>query len=431
MNAEFAASLIRKEFSGTCVRGGSEPDQATLSALSRARRWARKSMSRALFLPLESEVRKGYQRFLNCHRLRRKDPGKLQWGRELVDLRKSKISQALYYANLQTCGSPWACPLCASKITERRREELQAAVDAWLALGNEVALLSLTNSHHAGELLRDLMDGQARAWRMFGKDHRVRDMLSAAGVVGYVRAWEVTHGRLAYGHGWHPHFHVLLFIDLASARARFRMDPEDQFAKDFFAKLLQGPLGRPWQEACERAGLGAPSAERGVRVDWDQGGGSAVYVAKMGLEEPQARRWTFADEVTRGQTKKAADGKGETPFELLDSILEDPEDRQAGRLFIEYADATKGRSQVHWSRELRKRLDLGESQSDEEVASEVREDDPLWAHLSLDQWRLVVRAGAEWQVLRTGETEGLDGVLALLQRLEVNHVEGTGSGSEG
>lgn len=414
-NAESHATLDSQGvFLGACT-GEKDADQASLTAPSRARRWARKAQANAL----ERKEGKRFERQLNCHRLRRKAAaGKLDRGR--VDLRRSQLSQALYYANLQTCGSPWACPLCAAKITERRREELQEAVDYWLELGNTVALLSLTNSHHAGERLVDLMNAQAKALAWFLKHREVRRLLKACGVVGHVRSWEVTHGRFAFGHGWHPHFHLLLLIDLELARKGFGLEDGGVFSWDFFAKALKGPLYGLWLRACERAGLGKPSYERGLDVVADRGGGSGVYLAKMGLEE-EARRWTFADEVTRGQTKKASSGKGETPFELLDSMLEDPEDSQGGWLFIEYAGATKGRAQVAWSRGLRKRLELAEVKSDAEIAEEVREDDPIWAHLTLAQWRSVVKSGAEWQLLRTGETEGLDGVLRLLNRLQVDH----------
>jgi hypothetical protein len=224
---------------------------------------------------------------------------------------------------------------------------------------------------------------------------------------------------LAFGHGFHPHYHILLFIDVAAARTRYGCE---SFSTDFFAKLLQGPLSGLWLKACDRAGLGAPSAERGCKVEPDRGGGSAKYPAKMGLEgvrqDEDKPRWMFADEITRGQTKKAAKGKGETPFQFLDAVLETGDD-EAAQLWIEYRVATKGRSQVHFSRGLRDLIGLEPALSDEELAAEVREEDPIWAYLSVRQWRRVLDARAQWELLRVGEVGGLDAVLALLARLEV------------
>jgi hypothetical protein len=361
-----------------------------------------------------------FQRHLNCHRLLAKF--KDGTDRSEVPIRRSAISNALYYAGLQTCGSPWACPHCSAKITERRCLEITEIVDRWLALGNTVVMVTLTNSHHAGHLLKGLMDGQAKALAWLQKHRDCREVYDRACVVGHLRSWEVTNGRLAFKNGWHPHFHILLFIDVAAACERYGCDG---FSENFFAELLQGPLFGLWLKACDRAGLGAPSAERGCKVEPDRGGGSASYPAKMGLEgqrqEEDKPRWMFADELTRGQTKKAAKGKGETPFQLLDSVLETGDD-EAARLWIEYRVATKGRSQVHFSRGLRDLLGLEPALSDEEVAAEVREDDSIWSYLTVAQWRRVLRARAQFELLRVGEVGGLDAVLTFLARLGRAHV---------
>ena len=34
-----------------------------------------------------------------------------------------------HYSGLQSCGSVWACPVCASKISERRRLEVSKGID--------------------------------------------------------------------------------------------------------------------------------------------------------------------------------------------------------------------------------------------------------------------------------------------------------------
>lgn len=399
-------------------------DLASQTAEARCLRWARDAQAKALEEPHVNRFR----RHLGCHRRRQRLP-KIRDLKKAdrrnapgVQVRRSKLSDALYYAGLQTCGSPWICPHCAAKITERRREEIQQAVDLWLAAGNTVALGSLTNSHHAGESLKSLMDRQAKALAFFFKDRRVRKALKKAHVIGHIRAWEVTHGRFAFNHGWHPHFHILFFFDVAAASKAEDAGCRVTFAQTYFADLLRGPLALPWLDACQKAGLGAPSAERGVRVDPDRGGGSAKYPAKMGLEEQ--KRWHFSDELARGQTKKAADGKGETPFQLLDEALRDPANPQSGELWLEYATAVRGRAQVYFSRGLRQALGLGEAKSDAEVAAEVREDDPVWALLTPAQWRLILRNKAEFELLRTGETQGLDGVLRLLERL--THVSRAG-----
>lgn len=55
------------------------------------------------------------------------------------------------YGNLTTCGSVWHCPICAAKITEGLRQELQGAINAWAASGGTVYLMSLTFPHQINQ----------------------------------------------------------------------------------------------------------------------------------------------------------------------------------------------------------------------------------------------------------------------------------------
>ena len=64
-----------------------------------------------------------------------------------VEVWKSKSHGTASYGGLQTCGSVWTCPICAAKIAERRRLEIQAAMAQHRAQGGEVHLLTLTTPH--------------------------------------------------------------------------------------------------------------------------------------------------------------------------------------------------------------------------------------------------------------------------------------------
>jgi hypothetical protein len=67
-------------------------------------------------------------------------------------------------------------------------------------------------------------------------------------------------------------------------------------------------------------------------------------------------------------------------------------------------------------------LALAPALSDEEVAAEVREEDPIWSFLTFLQWQRVLRARAQFELLRVGEVGGLDAVLTLLTRIGGAHV---------
>jgi len=115
-----------------------------------------------------------------------------------------------------------------------------------------------------------------------------------------------------------------------------------------------------------------PSFAHGLKLD--DGSKASAYVSKWGLE----------DEMTKGHTKKAA--KGETPFDFLRAVLADSSDKEAGRLFVEFAEAFKGKRQLTWSPDLKRRFGIGEV-SDEELAAKQDDLARLLGSLSVIQWR--------------------------------------------
>ena len=102
--------------------------------------------------------------------------------------------------------------------------------------------------------------------------------------------------------------------------------------------------------------------------------------------------------MTKGHTKK--ESKGETPFDFLRSILADATDKQAGVLFVEFAEAFKGKRQLTWSPGLKKRFAIGEL-SDEELAAKQDDLALLLGTLTVDQWRDVLRAAGSGLLLQS------------------------------
>jgi hypothetical protein len=291
------------------------------------------------------------------------------------------------FAGLQTCGSVWACPICAAKIAERRRVELIAAMATHKAAGGSVNLLTLTAPHQRTDNLRELLERQARALKYLFKDRSVKKVFGEMGLVGQIRALEVTHGRLRdFNNGWHPHYHILLFGDLGVDLTRFRGMQLEEW---------RGRLYERWSSCCVRAGLGAPTFEHGLRLD--EGSKASRYVSKWGLE----------DEMTKGHTKKAMNG--ETPFDFLRAYLDDPKDKQAAALFKEFADAFKGKRQLHWSAGLKKRYGIGKM-SDEELALKIDDHASILGIITLDQWRDVLAMEGRGLVLILAANGGWDAV---------------------
>jgi hypothetical protein len=315
---------------------------------------------------------------------------KVRVGLHGVEVRRSEVSGRAFFAGLQTCGSVWVDPVCSSKISERRRLELQAAIDAHVAQGGAVALLNLTCPHNLGDSLESLLARQAKALHSLFRNRPGRELLKALGVVGHVRAWEITHGWLRdTDNGWHPHFHILLFL---------------QFPHATGLGVFRDAAAILWAKACDRAGLGLPSDRHGVTLD--DGDKAGAYVAKMGLEEPAqglegaraSKGWTAGHELTKGHSKRAKNADGGTPFDMLRAQLLGSDPR-ARALFREFAFSTKGRSQLQWSRGLRDLLGLGAAPSDEAVAASTDDQSVLLATLTRDQWAAVLRLDARGELL--------------------------------
>ncbi|SOZ97318.1 protein rep [Cupriavidus taiwanensis] len=324
-------------------------------------------------------------RTAKCLRLRNKG--------QQIQVVKSREHKSATYKGLQTCSSVWACPVCAAKVSERRRVELLAAITQHQAQGGAVLLLTLTTPHYLGDDLGQVLAGQAKALSYFNGDRASCELFDEIKCIGKVRALEVTHGRKrAVNNGWHPHYHVLLFVasglDLVGLRLR---------------------LHDRWFSACARAGVKPPSLEHGVRLD--DGSKAAAYASKWGLES----------EMTKGHTKKALDG--ETPFDLLRGYLAET-DKQAGALFVEFATVFKGKRQLFWSKGLKARFGIGEV-SDEELAAQEDDKGVVLGLLTVEQWRAVLRHEARAIVLELAERGGWEAVEAYLESISRRDQAGT------
>jgi hypothetical protein len=248
--------------------------------------------------------------------------------------------------------------------------------------GGQCLLLTLTFSHSFGDDIAKMLKAQASAWDVLNKNRSGRALWESLQTVGTVRALETTHGA----NGWHPHFHVLIFcasgVDRDQARQRFY---------DL------------WSAACVKFGLGAPSSSHGVRLDG--GEHASAYVTK-GL-------WGLDHEMTKGHIKKAS--KGRSPFDLLRSYLYD-DDKQAGALFREYAQAFHGKRQLQYSNGLKKLYQV-EDLTDEELAALQDEPADLLGSIELEQWRLILAADLRGELLELAR-HGWEPVARLLSSLE-------------
>lgn len=304
---------------------------------------------------------------------------------EGVRVYRRQKGSSTYYRGLMVCGSVWACPVCAAKISERRRMELSGAVDLWRNTRGTVLMLTLTVPHTFGSKSFELLDNLLGAYRSFtsGK-YRLSNLVP--GYAGAVRALEVTHGQ----NGWHPHLHVIVFTE-----------NQEVPLTDIEARLRDR-----WARVVMRHKLGQINVH-GLRLD--DGSKAARYASK----------WGMAEELTKAHVKEGRQG-GRTPWALIKDYMQG--DTQAGALFREFVQVFKGRSQLQWSRGLRQVLGMGEEKTDEEVALEtVEADDLLMARIDQADWRTIRRYHLRGQVLELLREAEWSAVQLLLDEYRERH----------
>ena len=325
---------------------------------------------------------KGLQR---CHCTRHK-------GGAGVSIWKGK--NGAWFTGLMQCGSVWVCPICAGKVAEGRAEELQRGIDYALGTGHGCMMVTLTFSHGRGDVLADTLSGFSNALRALKSGRAYQALMREFGIVGEVRALEVTHGN---ANGWHPHTHAITF-----ARRKLSAGERCRFECRLFVL---------WRAACAKAGIGAPEFGPGVHIRPAKD--AADYVAK----------WGFATEVTRSHIKTAKGG-GRTPWQLLADS--DAGDQRAAWLFREFAQCFKGKRQLYYSPGLRQKLGLKNEMTDQELLDIEPEEKTHVCNLENDEWFLVMRFRMRGALLEAAAAS-LDAVRVLLDGLRARALAEIGS----
>lgn len=326
-------------------------------------------------------------------------------GKDGVEIRKVRGARAAYFGNVMRCNLPWVCAVCASRISEDRRQELSAALRANPQLFP--VLNTNTVVHHLAERLRVVLDRLARVGDAFSSGRAMQAIKEKHEIVGQVYTLEVTVGP----NGWHPHRHNLL---LCNWGAELVMMPEAERVRYLDERIgyLELDLWTHYKHVAERVGFEASPEAFDVR-----GGNDAVanYLAKFGrfpkVERPASMKWRVEDELTKAIVKKGR-GENRSPWQLLADCAEG--DELSGELFKEYAVAMKGSKVMHYSRGTRALLGMGAEKS---IAELVTEDDKRSDNLALllpEQWRVVLKNGARAKVI---EVAAAGDVAALLNYL--------------
>lgn len=264
-----------------------------------------------------------------CHHVRRA---------KAVGVHREARSGSAFYGGLATCGSVWACPVCAAKVQQKRRAELVQLIDyaysnvlcapvlysalSYTAIGpryvqpehwcvmprpgspsyskvkqwaigprrpNCPTMITFTFPHGRFDSLVWLRDCMSDAFARLRSGSVWEAIKERVGYEGLVRSTELTYGQ----HGWHLHTHEIWLLGLLSEQQRV------EFLRD---------LRLAWLAACMSAGLIGPSTKAG-RKAWqlyaDYSTSSEERQAYLMSDSRRAKKLAAALEaVTKSDGKK-------------------------------------------------------------------------------------------------------------------------------
>lgn len=279
------------------------------------------------------------------------------------------------YRGVTVCGSGWVCPMCASRITEGRRRELERAIGTHRERGGAVLLATQTFSHGRRDELAAAWDALGRARQRFARSATVKKFRESVGFVGRIAAREVTYGA----NGWHPHAHELVLVAGGITAER--------------VAELERQLAEEWRACCAAVGLDA-SLEHGFKLSLTA---AATYIAKWGLDSELSKWQLKRGRVAEGDEPGELALWGHTPFDLLRIYARTMPSHprlnlspaHAGHLFAEYVEAVVGTAQLHWTRGLKAALGVTEL-TDDELAERDEADDVLLGTLDAHEWFVIV-----------------------------------------
>lgn len=315
------------------------------------------------------------------------------------------------YANLQTCGSSWVCPVCAPKVRQSRAEEILTVVRGHLDAGGAIATFMLTVPHHRGQTLTEVWDalGTVRSKTFSGSPWRT-DRKNAA-ITGYIRSAEVTFGA----NGWHPHEHYILLLDRP------------------LGPRAQDRLQRRLMERIENAllpldGFGAPNRAL-MRIEPVRDAeGIAEYLTKWGADSKgntnvadvlDSDTLGLALEHSRADLKQGPSG-GFNPWEIANFAAAGH--AQARRLWREFERASHGRRSVQMSQGLKK-LHGVESATDQDLAdAKDHTIDTRYLEIEPIQWEAVCSERGGAAHVRMAMEIGTDAARAYLAHALARHV---------
>lgn len=347
------------------VRSTTLGNDANISAAckNRVRKYRALGYARHLLIKYNVRNRNGTNphRTRFCHAVKARNEKHIT-----LKLNTNDINSDAAIGGVQTCGSIWSCPVCASRKAVEKGRFVQNAI-AWAGDNGLIpVMVSLTARHHARMPLKAFKTAFKAAWGDFTNRRSWKAFKRNFGAVHWVANREVTHGE----NGWHYHMHWLVFVDKRVLAVTT-------------GEALQQKLTPDWLHCLERQGMdGLP--EFALRVS-AHGNVGEKYLIKIGLTV-ESKDDDLHYELTGGMNKKGS----RTVWDILRHAYYG--DGNSERLYIEYVEAMQGDNFITTSHGLTECVEnwLDEQAEPEPEAPTLH----AWVTISDEIWAYVVAANA-------------------------------------
>lgn len=303
-----------------------------------------------------------------------------------------------HFAGLETCGRVWTCPVCGGKIRARRGEDIAEGVGMHLARGGGALFLTATLPHDQGDALALTLDLLVRGWKALWGGKAAAKWRKRLGILGNIKSIEITVGH----NGWHPHIHAVIILE----------KPFDELLDGRLAEWVPW-LKAQWDRFLLREGWRPAHHLKGIDVlpvSADSAAQLAAYVTK--IQDGNGGK-DLGNEMARADLKRGRK-ESRTPLEVLRDFLTWGDAADLA-LWLEYEQATAGKSAIRWSKGLRALLLPNSVElTDEEIAAEEVGGDVI-GHIKSRTWyRVCETPGAEAAIRAAIGHGGMEAVIKVL-----------------
>ena len=292
--------------------------------------------------------------------------------------------------------SIWLDPIDAPKELYKWRLRIQKAI-AWAYLNDCVPAMMTLTIYHRWNNLDGAIKVLQNSWDKFlvsGRPAQKRQ--SEMGLLGNIRRLEITindgdenfdeNGKPDTNAGWHPHFHVLLFVPqnefgtLSAMEAQLKNDWASIVATQY-KKEFGEEVDASFMPALERRGLYLSRFNKGEHKGELRPVQDSRYLDKIYGYDP-INVYGGDNEITADSFKNS-----KIPFDLLREVTAANID-----LWCEYAIATKGMAALRISKPLAKKInEYFEAHPDKDPIPKDLPPSKVVAHLEQTIYRLFYR----------------------------------------